>query len=73
MRAFFPLSAKAYDIKSLLIVALIYIAISVISGFALGLISWIPLVGKIFSIVSQLIDFYCLSGIVVAAIICFKI
>ena len=73
MRAFFPLSAKAYDVKSLLIIALIYIAISVVTGFLFGLVNWLPLVGFIFRIVSRLIDFYCLSGIVVAAIICFRL
>lgn len=73
MRAFFPLSAKAYDVKSLLIIALVYIAISVVAGFLLNLLSWLPLVGFILRIVSRLIDFYCLAGIIVAAIICFKL
>lgn len=73
MRAFFPLSAKAYDLKSLLIIALVYIAASVATGFVLGLVGWIPLVGKLFIIISQLIDLYCLAGIVVAAMIYFKI
>ncbi|KAF5029660.1 hypothetical protein DSECCO2_646270 [anaerobic digester metagenome] len=73
MKAFFPLSAKAYDLKSLLIVILLYIAASVAAGIVLGLLSWVPLVGKILSIVSQLIDFYCLAGIVVAFMIYFKI
>ena len=73
MRAFFPLSAKAYDLKTLLIISLIYIGASVATGFVLGLISWIPLLGTIFSIVSQLIDLYCLAGIVVAIMIYFKI
>lgn len=73
MRAFFPLSAKAYDLKTLLIISLIYIAASVATGVVLGLLSWIPLLGTVFTIVSQLIDLYCLAGIVVAIMIYFKI
>lgn len=73
MREFFPLSAKTYDLKSLLIVVLIYIVVSVATGIVLGLLSWIPLLGKIIGIASQLIDLYCLAGIVVAIMIYFKI
>ncbi len=73
MRAFFPLSARAYDLKSLLVAILIYIAVSAATGFALGLLSWIPLLGRLLSIASQLIDLYCLAGIVVAVMIYFKI
>ncbi|WMJ84755.1 hypothetical protein ACS3UN_05535 [Oscillospiraceae bacterium LTW-04] len=73
MREFFPLSAKAYDLKTFLIVILIYIAVSAVTGIVLGLFSWIPLLGKVLGIVSQLIDLYCLAGIVVAIIIYFKI
>lgn len=73
MRAFFPLSTKANDLKSLLIVILIYIAVSVAAGVVLGLLGWIPLVGKILGIASQLIDLYCLAGIVVTIILYFKI
>ncbi len=73
MREFFPLSAKAYDLKSLLIVILIYIGASVAAGIVLGFLSWIPLLGRIIGIVSQLIDLYCLAGIVVAVLIHFKI
>ncbi len=73
VRAFFPLSAKAYDLKSLLVIALVYIAVSVATGFVLGLIGWIPLIGRLLGIVSQLVDLYCLAGIVVAVMIYFKI
>lgn len=73
MRAFFPLSAKAHDLKTLLIIVVIYIAASVATGIVLGLLSWLPLLGTVFGIASQLIDLYCLAGIVVAIIIYFKI
>lgn len=73
MRAFFPLSAKAYGLKSLLVVILIYIAASVATGIVLGLFGWIPLLGKVLGIASQLIDLYCLAGIVVAIMVYFKI
>lgn len=73
MRAFFPLSAKAYDLKTLIIISLVYIAASVATGAVLGLLRWIPLLGTVLAIVSQLIDLYCLAGIVVAIMIYFKI
>lgn len=73
MREFFPLSAKALDLKSLIIVILIYIAASVLSGIVFNLFMGILILGKVASIISQLIDLYCLAGIVVAIMLYFRI
>lgn len=72
MKDFFPLSARSLDLKSLLITIIIYIGTSIASGFVFSLVTWIPLFGKIFSFASQLVDLYCLAGIVVSIMIYFK-
>lgn len=73
MKDFFPLSAKATDVKALVISILIYVGISVVTGFVLGLLTWIPLIGTLISFVSGIADLYCLAGIVVAIMIFAKV
>lgn len=73
MRVFFPLSAKATDLKSLLITCALYIIASMLVGFVLNFLTWIPVLGFIIRLISQLFDYYCLAGIVVAVLIYFKV
>lgn len=73
MRDLFPVSANVFDLKSLLVSILIYIVASMVAGFVFSLVTWLPLVGRIMRFASQLIDLYCLAGIVVAIMIYFKL
>lgn len=73
MREFFPLSAAAVTLKSFIFTVIVYIAASALSGFLLGLLTFLPLIGSAISFVSQLIDLYCLAGIVVSVMIFFKV
>ena len=73
LRELFPLSAKVKDIKSLIISILLYIALSVITGFVLGLLTGLPLIGTAIGFVSRLIDLYCLGGMVVSIMILAKV
>ena len=70
MRELFPLSAKVKDVKSLIISILLYIVISVVTGFILNFFTFIPLVGTAIGFISRLIDLYCMGGMVIS-IMCF--
>ena len=73
MKDFFPLSAKATNVKSLVISILTYIVISIVIGFVLGFFTGIPLIGTLIKLVSAAVDLYCLGGIVVAIMIYAKV
>ena len=70
MDGFFPLSAKATNIKGLLISVAIYFALSIVSGFILHFFIGLPVIGVAVGFVSQLIDLYCWGGIVVSIMKC---
>ncbi len=67
---FFPLNAKVKknDVVSLIIVIAIYIVVAAVLGFIIGLISSIPVVGLIGSILSLLVWIYEVVGIVLAIV-----
>ena len=73
LRELFPLSAKVKDVKSLVISILLYIVVSVVTGFVLGLLTGIPLIGTVIGFASRLIDLYCLGGMVVSIMILAKV
>lgn len=73
MRAFFPLSAAAVTLKRFLLAVVVYIAASALSGFLLSSLTAIPLLGGAVGFISQLIDLYCLGGIVVSVMVFFKV
>jgi len=62
----FPLSFRGSGLKDMLISILLYMAINVVSGWVLGLLNGIPLIGGVFTLVAWLISFYTLGGIVFA-------
>jgi len=73
LRELFPLSAKVKDVKSLIISILLYIVVSVVTGFVLGFFTAIPLVGTVIGFISRLIDLYCLGGMVISIMILAKV
>ena len=64
MRRFFPLSARVSNIGSMGTAILIYLAISIFSGALWGIVSVVPLLGPLLSLMVQMINLYCLAGIV---------
>ncbi len=73
MDGFFPLSAKATTVKGLLISVVCYILLTIATGFILGFLTGMPLVGTVISFISNLIDLYCWGGIVVSIMKYFKV
>ena len=67
-KKFFPLSFRGASLKDMLINILIYMAINVVSGWVLGLLSGIPLVGGVFTLAAWLISFYTFAGIIFAVL-----
>ena len=73
LKKFFPWSFKALDVKALVIAIIIYIVIGFIGGLIIGLLSAIPLIGWLFSIVGALLEIYTLAGIILAILVFAKV
>lgn len=73
LKKFFPWSFKANDAKALIIAIIIYIVIGIVGGLIIGLLSWIPLIGWLFSIIGSLLDLYTLVGIILAILFFAKV
>jgi hypothetical protein len=63
---FFPVnnSIQKNQATSLVIAIAIYIVASVVVGFVLGILSVIPVLGTILSLIGYLFEIYCLVGII---------
>ena len=73
LKKYFPFSFKAKDVKDLVINIVIYLVVSIVSGWVLGLIGAIPVIGLIADLVGALLGLYCLVGIVLALLDYFKL
>ena len=73
LKKFFPHAFKAADVKSLVISIIIYLVIGFIGGLIIGLLSAIPFIGWLFSIVGALVDLYTLVGIILAVLFFAKV
>lgn len=68
LKKFFPYSFRANDVSSLIITILVYIVADVICGFAIGLLSGIPLIGILIGLVGSLLGIYFFAGIIIAVL-----
>ncbi len=68
LKKLFPLSFRSKSLKELLISILIYIAINLVGGLVLGLLSVVPLVGFVFAFLNGLLSLYTLVGVVLASL-----
>ena len=73
LKKFFPHAFKATEVKALVISIIIYLVIGFVGGLIIGLLSAIPLIGWLFSIVGALLDLYTLIGIVLAILVFVKV
>lgn len=75
LKKFFPLSfrTKDGDVASLVINILLHIVGDIIAGAIIGLLSGLPFVGWLFSLVGSLVGLYFLAGIVISLLNYFKI
>lgn len=73
LKKYFPFSFKAKDVKDLVINIVIYLVVSIVGGWVLGLIGAIPVIGLIADLVGALLGLYCLVGIVLALLDYFKL
>ena len=73
LKKYFPFSFKAKDVKDLVINIVIYLVVSIVGGWVLGLIGAIPVIGLIADLIGALLGLYCLVGIVLALLDYFKL
>ena len=73
LKKFFPHAFKAAEVKDLVIAIIIYLVIGFVGGLIIGLLSAIPFIGWLFSIVGGLLDLYTLIGIILAVLVFAKV
>ena len=73
IKKYFPQAFAAKEVKSLIIALLIYAVIAVLGGFVLGLLTIIPIIGFIFSVLAWVLRLYCAVGIILAILVFLKI
>lgn len=74
LKKFFPFSfTTKNDITALVVNIIIYLAAGVLIGFAIKLVSIIPLIGFIVGLVGGVVDLYILIGIILSCLDYFKV
>lgn len=68
LKKLFPWSFKNKTMKDLIVSILIYMAINIVGGLVFGLLSAIPLIGLVFSLISGLLGIYTLAGVILASL-----
>ena len=68
LKKLFPWSFKNKSMKDLIVSILIYMAINIVGGLVFGLLSAIPLIGFVFSLISGLPGIYTLAGVILASL-----
>lgn len=74
LKKFFPFSfITKKDVVALVVNIVIYLAVGVLIGFAIKLVSIIPLIGFIIGLLGGLVDLYILVGIILSCLDYFKV
>ncbi|MBP3666087.1 MAG: hypothetical protein J6K29_03435 [Clostridia bacterium] len=74
LKKLFPLSWKfTGSVANLIIGVLVYLVVDIVLGVAISLLSSIPVVGIIISLIGSLIGLYTVGGIVVMFLAHFKV
>ncbi len=72
-KKYFPYSLKGNNLVGLIVAILIYSIINFVGGIVFTLLSKLPLVGFIASILGWALSIYCAAGAVLAIFIFFKV
>lgn len=68
LKSLFPWSFKNKTMKDLIVSILIYMAINIVGGFVFALLSSIPLIGLVFSLLGGALGIYTLAGVILASL-----
>ena len=68
LKSLFPWSFKNKTMKDLIISILIYMAINIVGGLVFGLLSAVPLIGFVFSLLGGALGIYTLAGVILASL-----
>ena len=73
LKTLFPQAYKAKDLGALIVALIVYIVIDFVCGLIIGLLSALPLIGFLFSIIGWAIGVYAFVGIILSLLVFFKI
>lgn len=73
LKKLFPHAFKATEVNPLVIAIIIYVVIGVVGGAVVSLLSIIPFIGILFSLVGTVVGLYSLIGIVLSILVFVKV
>ena len=73
LKKVFPHAFKSTDTQPFIISLVIYLLVSIVCGAVIGLLSKIPLIGIIFSILGSVVGLYALVGIILSILVFVKV
>ncbi len=65
----FPVSRSATNTASLVLSFLLYLAAAVLVHLVFSLVDWLPLLGKLFVLLTRLVNLYCLAGMILSILL----
>ena len=73
LKKYLPHAFKAKQTNDFIVSLIIYAAIAIVGGAIIGLLTKLPIIGLIFSIVGAIVDLYALVGIVLSILVFVKV
>ena len=73
LKQLFPHAFKSTETNPLVIAIIIYVVIGVVGGAVVGILSIIPFVGILFSLLGTVVGLYSLIGIVLSVLVFTKV
>lgn len=73
VKKFFPFVFQSTEVVPFVISLVVYALVSIVCGVILGLLSALPIIGILFSLIGTLIGLYALAGIVLSILVFVKV
>ena len=73
LKKLFPYSFNINDTNNFVIKLIVYVVVGIVAGTVIGLLSAIPLVGWLFSLVGTLVSLYVTVGLVLTILVFCKV
>lgn len=73
LKKLFPYSFNIQDTNNFVIKLIVYVVVGIVAGTVIGLLSAIPLVGWLFSLVGTLVSLYVTVGLVLTILVFCKV
>lgn len=73
LKKYLPHAFKAKETNDFIVSLIIYAAVAIIGGAVIGLLSKLPIIGVVFTLVGAVVDVYALAGIALSILVFTKV